>query len=64
MLFEMKYYDTPEAFNRDALARYQSVMSDRSATSYDCFWKVDQMVKLPSSVFWVIWSRPAPLRKH
>lgn len=60
----MKNYDTTEAFNRDALQRYQSVMRDRTATSYDCFWRVEQVIKLPSSVFYVLWSRPAPLRKH
>lgn len=60
----MRHYATEQEFNSDAHARYAVVLKERTATSYDAFWKVEQIVKTPNSVFWVLWSRPAPLRKH
>lgn len=62
VLYEIMHYETPEEFNTDALARYNSTMKARTAISYDAFWRVEQVTKLSSSGFSVLWSRPAPLR--
>lgn len=64
MLYEMKTYQDNEQFNADAKLRYDQVMRERTATSYDAFWRMGQVVRFPSGVFHVIWSKPAPLRKH
>lgn len=64
MLYEIKKYVSEQGFNEDAERRYKQTIADRTATSYDAFWKVEQVIKLPESYWWVLWSRPAPLRKH
>lgn len=64
MLYLMIGYGTEQEFNRDAERRYNQTIKDRTATSYDAFWKVEQIMESPKGGFWVLWSRPAPLRKH
>lgn len=64
MEYELRAYSDIKEFNIDARERFVQVMKERTATSYDSFWRVEKLMHVSVDAFVVLWSRPAPLRKH
>lgn len=64
MLYEVVRYGKLEELNADAKRRYGEVLAKRTGASYDRFWRMEQVVRAEDFVWVVVWSKPAPLRKH